>query len=123
MEGFEILNVFIDASIMLETLIDKRIMQKECFTENFKKALQDQIDQVSAIYATLPHESPIKYEIGVVLQDLELQHARVVKYELERKRKSQAYRAKEDAYSDPEIAALAEYTAGGLKTRNKYYKR
>lgn len=123
MEGYEILNVFIDASIMLETIIDARILNKECFSESFKKALGDQIDQVGAIYATMEHESPIKYEIGVVLYDLERQHARVVKYELDKKRKSQDYEAMVDAYSYPEIAALVEYTKGHLKTRNKCYKR
>lgn len=30
---------------------------------------------------------------------------------------------KEDAYSDPSVAALAELTKGGLKTRNRFYKR
>ncbi len=30
---------------------------------------------------------------------------------------------KEDAYVDPSIAAMAEMTKGGLKTRNRFYKR
>lgn len=30
---------------------------------------------------------------------------------------------KEDAYADPSIAAMAEMTKGGLKTRNRFYKR
>ena len=30
---------------------------------------------------------------------------------------------KEDAYADPSIAAIAEMTKGGLKTRNRFYKR
>lgn len=30
---------------------------------------------------------------------------------------------KRDAYSDPDVAAIAELTSSGLKTRNKFYKR
>lgn len=39
------------------------------------------------------------------------------------KRKTVLQMIKEDAYSDPSIAALAELTKGGLKTRNKFYRR
>ena len=38
-------------------------------------------------------------------------------------RKTVLQAIKEDAYSDPAVAALAELTKGGLKTRNKFYKR
>ena len=38
-------------------------------------------------------------------------------------RKTVLQMIKEDAYSDPSVAALAELTKGGLKTRNKFYKR
>lgn len=123
MEGFEILNVFIDASIMLETIIDRNILNKCDFKDSFNKALQEQIEQVESIYATLEYSSPVKYEMGIVLQDLKSQQDRIFRYEHAKKRKSQSYRAKEEAYSFPEIAALAECTKDGLKTRNKYYKR
>jgi hypothetical protein len=123
MEDREILNVFVDASIMLESIIDSVLAEKRCFTESFIKALDDHLDQVGAIYATMGFESRIKYDLGVVLQKLELQQARVIKHGIQKKRKSDSYRAKEEAYSDPEVAALAEYTVGGLKTRNKCYKR
>lgn len=38
-------------------------------------------------------------------------------------RKTVLQSIKEDAYSDPTVAALAELTKGGLKTRNRFYKR
>lgn len=38
-------------------------------------------------------------------------------------RKTVLQMIKEDAYADPSVAALAELTKGGLKTRNKFYKR
>ena len=39
------------------------------------------------------------------------------------RRKTVLQMIKEDAYSDPSIAALAELTKDGLKTRNKFYRR
>ena len=38
-------------------------------------------------------------------------------------RKTVLEMVKEDAYSDPAVAALAELTKDGLKTRSKFYKR
>jgi hypothetical protein len=38
-------------------------------------------------------------------------------------RKSEARRLQEDAYADPDVAAMAELTKGGIKTRNRFYKR
>lgn len=40
-----------------------------------------------------------------------------------RGRKSNNYEAKEDAYADPAVAAMAEFTTDGTKTRAGFYKR
>jgi hypothetical protein len=43
--------------------------------------------------------------------------------QLKRKRKSEARRLQEDAYHDPDVAAMSELTKGGIKTRRRFYKR
>jgi hypothetical protein len=40
-----------------------------------------------------------------------------------RKRTSEARRLQEDVYDDPDVAAMAELTKGGIKTRRRFYKR
>lgn len=123
MSSQDVLNVFVDAAIFIEIQIDTTIKQKSSFTAAFKAALWEQCEQVTSIYATIGNGDENKYDIGIIMHDLERQVERVLSYEHERSRKSQNYYAKTDAYSDPEVAALAEYTKDGLKTRNKYYKR
>lgn len=123
MDGYELLNVFVDAVIFIELTIDSVIKNKASFGDAFKKAVVDQYDQIASIYVTIDDDDDLKHELGELIRDFDRQRERIVSYELGRLRKSQDYHAMTDAYSDPEIAALAEYTKGGLKTRNKYYKR
>ena len=123
MDEYDLLDVFADASAMVEDIVDKGISSKGTFVEPFKRALQDQIDQIGAIYATTSNESPFKYDLGVLLDDLATHQWKLMNYELTRTRRSQSYKVKLDAYSDPDVAALAEYTVGGLKNKNKFYKK
>ena len=99
------------------------LKNKNEFSILFKKAVNDQYDRMTATYTAMDSSDAIKFEIGELIYDLERQRERITTYELNRRRKSQDYHAITDAYSDPEIAALVEYTKNGLKTRNKYYKR
>jgi hypothetical protein len=123
MDGYESLNVFVDAVIFIELSIDNVINNKATFEDRFKKAVKDQYDQIASIYVTVDDDPGLKFELGELLNDFDRQCERIMSYDFGRLRKSQNYLAMTDAYSDPEIAALAEYTKGGLKTRNKFYKR
>jgi hypothetical protein len=122
MDVYESLNVFVDAVIFIELSIDDVIKNKESFRGAFKKAAIDQYDQIASIYV-VEDDPDLKFELGELLKDFDRQCERIVSYEFCRLRRSQNYLAMTDAYSDPEIAALAEYTKGGLKTRNKFYKK
>jgi len=123
MDDDDLYDMFNDATILIEIQIDLTIKNKNEFSILFKKAVNDQYDRMTATYTAMDSSDAIKFEIGELIYDLERQRERITTYELNRRRKSQDYHAITDAYSDPEIAALVEYTKNGLKTRNKYYKR
>jgi hypothetical protein len=126
----DLLHDYRTLAIILEKLVDNIATKKLNFLPEFKASVDDQIVELSILQMSLDSygdndddDDDIVYELGVILRDVSRQRTRISDYEINKRRVSSDEEAKGDAYADPEIASLAEYTRGGLKTRNKFYKR
>lgn len=119
-----ILYVYVDIAVATKKYVDYMIMHKVTIPPSFLSQLGRTIDEVTIIYHKYDNEDGnLKYEFGVVLRDLKIQLFRIEQYMFKFERLNSNKEAKIEAYQDPDVAAYAELTKTGLKTRNKFYQR
>lgn len=118
------IRIYVDIAISTEQFVTSVISKREKIPDTLVNRLSKVIDEVTIIYHGLETlDSDVKYDVGIVLNDLKNQMFRIEQYMFKMKRLTPAVEAKIEAYEDPEIAAYAELTKDGLKTRNRFYKR
>jgi hypothetical protein len=117
------LNEYRDIAEYTKTYLNDTIARKGKVSEQFKITLNTQIDRAVIIYHGIDEDDEFKYVFGVVLDTMRTQCFILERYGYKRPRMPNTEKTKVDAYSDPQIASNAEMTTGGLKTRNRFYKR
>ena len=118
-----IVDVYSDIAAATKKYLTKKIKRKNKIPREYKLSLMSHIDSATIIYHGIDDNEYLKYNFGMALRALNLQLFRLERYEFCTQRMNPAKEAKIEAYSDPSVAAYAELTRGGLKTRNKYYAR
>lgn len=118
-----VLEVYVDIVIATEDFVEKTISTKKKFNPTFINTLSSHIDTATIIIHSLPYNDELRYDLGVVIQDLKTQKFKIEQYMFHSKRMNAEQQAKIEAYQDPEIACYSELSKNGLKTRNRFYKR
>lgn len=118
-----VLKLYIHLSVSFEKYIYDAIRKKEHIPDSFVINLENNIDNVTALYHGFDDEDEWKRTFGVILNDFKTQLFRINRYKFKRKRMSASEEAKIEAYVDPVVSGYAELTKGKLKTRNRCYDR
>lgn len=120
------LSVYINIARMTNKIVTDSIRRKEPIVSTLIAQLKTSINEMTIIYhsfADTDDEIDMKYDFGIALQDLKSILYRIERYMYKKKRCSASEEAKVEAYQDPVVAAYAETSTGGIKTRNGFYKR
>jgi hypothetical protein len=108
-----------DTGMLVHAAIDTKVpIDSGCID-----ILQATINIVTIIMYGFEYNTMGRYEFGLVHNRLMDYLFRANKYMYKPNAMTIDTRAKIEAYSDPDVAALAEMTVNGLKTRGRYYSR
>lgn len=118
-----LLDAIVNITVEIEKYVDSCIKKKLKMPDDIRDSLVSHIANSSLTYHCFDEGDELKYEYGLVLNDLKDILFKLDRYAFKPTRMNAQKEAKIDAYSDPEVAAYVEMTKGGLKTRNRFYKR